>query len=282
LDYFENVVGKQIYQMAPKCFRDTYKALRAVYPTFEIQFVSDDPYIPWELMWPDDIANAGPLVVDHPVGRWLLDYQTAMPSKLPAGSIVTVAPDYTGTGWALLPRAQEESRLLKDHHGATFITPAERKAFIDLLRQSPPTHVSMLHFAGHGSFDGGPGASSIYFEDDRVYASEVDIDKTRLADGGRSLVFFNACEVAAGTQIVGVSAGWAKTFLARRFGAFIAPLWPVYDSSALVVLNEVVTGAVREKKPIGRVLQEMRRMHYLESPSFLAYVYIGDVMARFV
>jgi hypothetical protein len=282
LSYFQNVVGRQIYQAAPQCFRDAYKALRAAYPDgFDIQFVSDDPYIPWELMWPDDIAGAQALCLDHPVGRWLLDYQTAMPNRLPLGPILTVAPDYAHTGWTPLPKAQEESLLLQRHHGAKPLVPAERKSFIDLLSQVPTSPMSMLHFGGHGSFDGGPGAVSIYLQDDRVYASEVETPMTRLAETGRTLVFFNACEVAAGTQVLGVSAGWAKAFLARRFGAFIAPLWPVYDDHALRMLHEIVSGAIEEKKPIGRVIRDVRRRHFRESPTYLAYLYIGDVLARF-
>jgi hypothetical protein len=282
LGYFENVVGKQIYQSAPSCFRDTYKALRAAFSTgFEIQFVSDDPYIPWELMWPDDIPGAQPLCVDHPVARWLLDYQTAMPGKLPAGEIVTIVPNNTYNGMPQLPKAQTESQLLVNHHGARALRPAERASFLDVLTHSPPSPTSILHFAGHGSFDGGPGASSIYLDDDRMYSSEIDVPKTCLAEAGRTLVIFNACEVAAGTQVLGVTAGWAKTFLSRRFGAFIAPLWPVYDDHASRILEEIVSGAVEEKRPIGRVLQEIRQRHFRESPTYLAYLYIGDVMARF-
>jgi hypothetical protein len=114
-----------------------------------------------------------------------------------------------------------------------------------------------------------------------MYSSEIDVPKTCLAEAGRTLVIFNACEVAAGTQVLGVTAGWAKTFLSRRFGAFIAPLWPVYDDHASRILEEIVSGAVEEKRPIGRVLQEIRQRHFRESPTYLAYLYIGDVMARF-
>src|SRR5690606_33368173 len=144
-------IGEQIWDVTPSCFREAYKVLRREHGrSFAIQLVSDDPYVPWELMWPSDVEDARPLAVDHAVARWLLDYATTMPQRLPRGTIVTIAPRYEQL--PSLPGAQEEARLFVEEFGARSLEPATRDALLRLLTTSTEDPVAILHFAGHGTF----------------------------------------------------------------------------------------------------------------------------------
>jgi hypothetical protein len=276
-------VGSVLWNAAPACFRETYAALRAeLGDGFDIQFVSDDPYVPWELIWPEGIPDAGPLAVDHPVARWLLDYETLMDARLPLGRVLSIAPDYgrsTTNTVPLLPSAQLEAHLLRTQHGASAVTPT-RTDVLALFGQPPASPVSFLHFAGHGSFLGGALGAQIYLEDDPLGSVEVRADNNVLAEGGRTLVFLNACETGAAGDSLASAGGWAEAFVRRKYGGMIAPLWPVYDDHALRVLDEVASSVLDERRPVAHVLRDIRRRHYGESPTYLAYIFVGDVRAR--
>jgi len=198
LAFFKGV-GSELWNAAPGCFRETYTVLRAKLGTdFDIQFISDDPYIPWELIWPDTIADAQALCVDHPVARWIMDYQTSMASELPRGQVVTIAPDYTRSITVPpLPSAQLEAQLLCTRHRAAPINPV-RADVLALFATKPLSPVGFLHFAGHGAFLGGASGSQIYLEDEPLASVELRAGNNVLAQDARTLVFFNACETAAG------------------------------------------------------------------------------------
>ncbi|WP_394844958.1 CHAT domain-containing protein [Pendulispora brunnea] len=281
LAYFRGV-GSELWAAAPECFRQTYAALFAEKrENFEIQFISDDPYVPWELMWPDTVDGAGLLAMKHPVARWFLDYQTLLTTQLPRGQILTIAPDYTRSGaMSPLPSAQIESEHLRTQYGAKQVTPT-RKEVLGLFETLPSTPVSFLHFAGHGCFLGGAEGSQVYLEDDPLASVEVRAGNNRMAEKGRTLVFFNACETAGSADSLASAAGWAEAFVRRKYGGMIAPLWPVYDGHALRVLDEVALGAINKKQPVANVLRDIRERYAADSPTYLAYIFVGDVRARF-
>jgi hypothetical protein len=74
--------------------------------------------------------------------------------------------------------------------------------------------------------------------------------------------------------------GWADAFVSRRFGGFIAPLWAVDDEDAATVTAELLDGIMTQRRPIGTVLQEIRKKYGDRSPTFFSYLYYGDVNAR--
>ena len=105
-------VGEKIWQKTPQCFRETYWAMRrALGPEFSIQFVTDDPYIPWELMDAVPRKAKGESRYPHAdPSRRAMDRTTG--GKVPpgpyAGKIVTIAPQYPRISDEL-KRAQEEA-----------------------------------------------------------------------------------------------------------------------------------------------------------------------------
>jgi hypothetical protein len=275
-------IGDELWLRTPLMFRTAYWALRdALGPAFTIQFVTDDPHIPWELMRPsrDTGETAEILALAHPVARWIGAYEGSLRQRLADGRVATIAPQYPSV-MDELPRAQDEARLLTTGYRALAVagTLNDVKQF---LRMGPDEPIAILHFAGHGEFPpGAPGKSSIKLEDGVLAAAVVKARETRLGERDGPLVVFNACKVGATGELLGAAGGWADVFLERRFRGFVAPLWPVYDEDAAVVVSEFFEAVAKRCEPVGRVLQQIRARHAAKSPTFFAYLYYGDVNAR--
>lgn len=275
-------LGRLLYERTPPEFRQAYQALRRRYgPGFPIQLVTNEPHIPWELMLPADVPQADLLCLEHPVGRWLLDYQTWMTSRLPRGDILTVAPDYTyHPHLEPLPQAQVESRLLQQRFNAQPVR-GRRREVLGVLTQGHERPVALLHFAGHGSYSGDPVVPSrIFLEDGALLTLEVRSPLVLLGHHSRPLVLFNACEVGASSEVLGSMGGWAEAFISQRFGGFIAPMWPVQDAHARAVAERLLADMLEKGLSVGEALRSIRASEARTSPTYLSYVYVGDVLAR--
>ena len=278
--------GSRLWQLAPPMFHAVYWALadRHADRPLTIQFISDEPHLPWELMRPvrdDESEIHPPLALRHAVARWIKRWDGYMRNRLPAGRLVTIAPKYASASRALKRAQTESEKLVADF--AAQRTDGTRAAVLKLLESAKPAEpVSILHFAGHGQF--APDAttdSNIKLEDGALAASEIERPEVKLGRSCRTLVFFNACEVGAAGAVFGEVGGWADAFLGRQFGGFIAPLWSVDDEDAGVVACELLERIGRRNEPIGTALREIRAAHGATSPTFYSYLYYGDVTARF-
>ena len=277
-------VGDELWDRTPEPFRRTYWALRAALgPGFPIQLITDEPRVPWELMRPTNDATGetgGLLALEHPIGRWIADYEGSLHQRLGTGRVVTIAPHYK-MAKDDLPRAREESDLLSDKYAARRVpgTLADVKA---LLHDGVPgEHVAVVHFAGHGEVSAdNPSFSSIKLEDGSLQAAVVGAREVKLGERDGPLVVFNACKVGATGESLGATGGWAEVFLRRQFRGVIAPLWAVYDEDAPIVVEELFAAIVGRRERVGQALRQIRKDHAATSPTFLAYLYYGDVMAR--
>ncbi len=277
--------GSQLWERTPEFFKKGYWAL---WDEFErplnIQFITDEPALPWELMRPareqgDDYEVQQPLALQHNVARWLESYEGYMTNKVETGRIYTISPKYQSVS-VRLARAQEESDMLVTDYSAQRVT-GTRDEVTALLRDEPDEQVSILHFAGHGSFDVdlAPDAS-IKLEDGEYTAGEVSVPEVKLGRRCHTLVFLNACETGMASSILGQVGGWADAFLGRKFGGFVAPLWAVEDMDAKQVASDLVRGIVVDKRQISEVMRDIRATHGNVSPAFYSYLYYGDVTAQ--
>jgi len=276
--------GSRLWTLAPVMFHDVYWAVvdHAKRP-LSIQFVSDEPHLPWELMRPvrsDESEIHEPLALRHAVARWIKRWDGYMRNRVPPGRVFTIAPAYRNVALRL-QKAQVESAML-EHDFQALRTGGTRAAVLALLEAAtPPEPVAVLHFAGHGLFaPDAASASAISLEDGDLAAAEIERPEIRLGRNCRTLVFFNACEVGAAGAVFGEVGGWADAFLGRQFGGFIAPLWAVDDEDASVVAKELVQQVLRQGRPVGEALRDVRKTHGATSPTFYSYLYYGDVTAR--
>ena len=274
--------GERLWEKAPSCFRDTYWALwdRLGQP-FTIQFISADPNIPWELMRPLRDGDAHPLLaLHHPVARWISSYRSYLRSRLPTGRLLTISPRYRSAAHRLT-NAEDEAGILEQRLGAQRVDATYDAVLALLETASPPEPVALIHFAGHGRFEAGSvDSSTIQLEDGSLAVNEVARDAVKLGEACGTLVFFNACEVGAAGSALGAMGGWANALLKRHFGGFIAPLWAVDDEDATTVCSDLLEGIITHRQPVGSVLRGIREKYGEISPTFLSYIFYGDVNAR--
>jgi hypothetical protein len=280
--------GERLWKRAPAAFRDAYWALVDHYQRpLAIQFVSDDAHLPWELMRPSRSGEKHPpLALKHAVARWIGDHQGLLRNRLPAGEMRVMAPKYSQLS-AQLTKAEATAKAVLAKAGAHgFIASplaGTRDALLGLLETPPAAPVAMLYFTGHGLFnDAAPTASAIKLEKgESLSADEVDRDEVALGARDGTVVFFNACEVGATAGAIGEVGGWAGALVARRFRAFIAPLWAVDEEDASLATLELIDKIVVQREPIGAALRDLRAKHGATSPTFYSYILYGDVTARF-
>lgn len=274
--------GEELWRKSPPEFQAVYWALcDELQRPLTIQFVSDDPHLPWELMNPyRDGEQHGPIALRHAVARWIARFAGYMRNRLPTGRLVAVAPHYASAS-AQLSLAEAAAQGLVDKLGAQRVA-GTRTDLLALLENPPPEPVALLFFTGHGAFAAeAAGASLIKLEDGgELSALEVGRQKVRLGERDGTVVFLNACEVGATGSVLGNVGGWAGAFLGRRFGAFIAPLWAIDEEDAQQVTEELMRAIVTQRQPMGEALRDLRAAHGDVSPTFYSYLLYGDVTAR--
>jgi hypothetical protein len=271
-------IGEQLWRASPSGFQAEYARCRATLGSdFPIQFVSEDPHVPWEMMKPD-IDGARHLFIDHPVARWPLSRTSLLRERLGEGELLSFVPMYApGRG---LPSAQIEGRWIAEELGAVAMPP-RTGSFFAVLDGHHPEPVSVIHFAGHGRADTGQRDGGIQMEDGYVGVLEVDQRRTVVGEKCATLVVLNACEMSTGARMLGMNTGWAAAIAARGFGGLIAPLWEVEDAMALEMMKVALPDLLSGTHTLGDALRRARLVHHAASVSAFAYLAHGDVMATF-
>ncbi|WP_238227571.1 CHAT domain-containing protein [Methylorubrum aminovorans] len=277
--------GDLIWNLTPSGFRDVYWAFRQrLGANFSIQLVTDEPHIQWELMKPFNSATseeAEHLMLDHPIARWVRKSDGNLSQRLPRGAIATFAPGYPDTPQYRLPFAVSESVWLCTEFGAIRCT-GDRASFLKIMSDGlPDEKIGILHFAGHGSFDGSD-VNGILMDDAWVRRIEVDHRGTKLGEKDGTFVVFNACDVGNVTYTLGMVEGWASLFTQRKFSGFVAPLWRVADRHASEFVRTFVKGLHSDQLELGEAMRRSREATADLSPTPFAYVCYGDVLARAV
>jgi len=273
-----NAFGQTLWQRAPEEFRLVYWALHDhLKRRMTIQFISDDPHLPWELMVPSRNGDQhAPLAVQHCVARWINRYAGLMRNALSAGRIVAIAPKYRSANLRLSGAELTATKVVEQFT-------AERIAgmcdpMLSLLEDPVGPPVALLFFTGHGAYSTDSAAASlIKLEDGTISALEISNQSVTLGERHGTVVFFNACEVGASGSVLGATGGWADAFLSRRFRAFIAPLWAVDEEDASTVTCELMNMIITQRMSLGSALRTIRETHGDVSPTFYSYLLYGDV-----
>ncbi|HWZ98412.1 MAG TPA: CHAT domain-containing protein [Candidatus Dormibacteraeota bacterium] len=287
-----------IYQAAPKGFRKEYRnlaqevakdPLRKSLET--IQIVSDEPFIPWELMRvsdPSDESIFPPeiLCVKHSVGRWMAWDSTQLRNSLNVKKIAVSASDYKTTkvaGLRPLPWAADERKfLLASPYNAEDI-PLQLPKLLDFLQHGS---ADVIHFSCHGESNGlAPDQAALRTEDDPIglLAPSVAAVESRAGAGKtHPVVFLNACQAAAGGGLIGMVFGLPQAFLRMGATACIAPLWKVVDQSARDIAEDfykstLLGTAGNPPMTLGEALRVIRaQWKSKKSLTHLGYVLYGD------
>ncbi len=266
-------------ELLPSEIHHAYRDIRDSVRSWMI--ISDEPWIPWELIKPYEDNISGDTFDDEflacrfELTRWLAG------KKRPAPEIVVHRLVALRTAMDL-PHANEELSLLKalaqSTPGLQISTTLGSAG--DLLGFLEDNEVDLIHFTGHGLHSAEQAdESGVPFPDGSVLRPS-DLGGSVATGIGRSrpLIFLNACwggqQGWSWTRLGGWAARWVGVC---GCGAFIAPLWPARDKAALA-FAETFYAALVQGATLGQAALEARR-HLREArpgdPSALAYAVYG-------
>jgi len=243
-----------------------------------IMIISDEPWIPWEIIKPSYETETGEVIEeaflceDYQLTRWIAGPPPSSLLEIYTGAIV--APPTSE-----LPNVQREITFLESRLRLRKIIP--RLAEIRrLLRYGG---VQLIHFACHGSFDPEEHEQSIIYLEGNEKLRSRDISGTRRNFGrDRPFVFINACQTArADFSLVGIGS-WADKFINAQAGGFLGSLWEVDDRLAYD-FTKAFYESLMDGKTIGEAVREARLQIKNEyNSTWLAYSIYADPLAEVV
>lgn len=287
-------LGQNLWRhLIPDELKALYAAERAAWQDKTLLVFSDEPHLPWELVWPYD--EDGQWKDDIPwcctlnMTRWLRkdghgNGNETPPGRLSLRSLAVLAPTYSVL--KNLDGAQREQtamlKLITQHHlrNVSPLQPAW-STVMDLLEGGK---YDWVHAAAHGNFYAQtPDAdSALWLTQDRaltpdhIVGSEIETHLHKQRPG----FFFNACQVGRQGWALTRIGGWANRLVSAGAGAFIGPLWEVLDDSALTFAYEFYR-ALLDDETVARAARRARlAARKVGDPTWLAYSVYAHPNAR--
>ena len=256
-----------------------------------LEVVTDEPFIPWEMCYlfdPDDSVEEGARFMAE-LGMVRAIWGPGRPDHIPVrhGRAFTVVPRYPGR--LNLPAALAEERWLKRTLGTEPVAcqPPDRTQGLRQRAREGQT-VDMLHFAGHGDADdkeiylvmGGETLPDNSFKAKMLPSVTLKRARWQNSEGEKPLVFLNACRTGRRLFLLRGERSWARTFLDRGAGAFVAPLWSVGDFSASRFSTHFYQ-ALKEGEPFSQATKTAREKARQDGdPTWLAYTVFASPHGR--
>jgi hypothetical protein len=272
-------IGRSLFGSTPGWFRDAYWWLLDRKPNFSIQIFTNNHATPWEIMFPqrDGAPSRDLLFLDHPVARWRIQEEGPPPIFIPEGRVAQIVPEYREEGDRIAVRDQVMSLSRKFH---CYDAGSGCDDFFDLMN-NPQGSSAVVHFFGHGEADPPKSVlAKLKLQDGCITDGQLRGCDPTLGTRCSSLVFLNACSIAAGSFVLDRESSWPAALMNSRFGAIIAPLWPIDPSQAADLTEKFFSRVGDGKITIGTALRDLRRENKPLWSTMLAYVYFGDVNAR--
>ncbi len=279
-------LGRRLYEaLFPPELRRAYLELRNLVHT--VLVVSDEPWIPWELVKPYEDRDDDYLGLQFQLTRWLAG--APHPADLIRVQRLAVFAAGETAGAAALPHAEEERQVLAKwadvSPGVVDGSPEEavRGELTALLERGD---VDLLHFVGHGDFNPGqPDESAIQLQDGPFRPRHLSGPLREGIRQRQPLVFLNACRIGQqGRTLTGLG-GWVDTLVQKSgCGAFVAPQWTVGDKLG-ALFAKIFYRKLHDGKTLGEAAQTTRREMHHENPgelAGLAYVVYGHPNGRLV
>jgi len=276
-------IGQRLYrELFPKELQRQYRDFRDHVRT--LQIVSDEPWIPWELIKPYDsdgptIINDDFLCARYEMARWVMP-DAAPVAEVTVREVVCIAPrDSSLSG---VEREHDDLQSLSKL--ARNLTPPNptKGAVLQLLEADQP--VSLWHFACHGNYsDQTPNEAPLHLAGNTfLYPNEIVGPAESRLRKDRPFVFLNACRVGRlGLSLTGLG-GWAKVLVGDcQVGALIAPLWEVSDDVAQAFSKAFYDASL--KTTLAEAVRHARatvRRDYPDDPTWLAYTLYAHPCAR--
>jgi hypothetical protein len=278
--------GITLFEASPKPFQKVFWELidEGRIPR-TIAIVSEEPYLPWELMIPKRKVEGQPrqrpsLGVEFIIARWTPKQAMSGRQKIPMTDCYVIAPQYTNK--PTLPYAQAELAFMLQKYPAPAGQAVKPANFENLSATFKSGGKTIVHFACHGA-NSATGKQLIYLESDPPVSPKMLRGMCTLEQAfveKHPFVFLNACEV--GRQVPNLSGvgGFAQSFIDLGASAVIAPLWSVKDDLAhQIALDFYNSIAAFPHKPFAEILSEIRAKAYdpqIAEDTYAAYCFYGD------
>ena len=249
VDEYTRSIGQNLWRdLVPADLQQHYAEHRERWQADGVSLLvcSDEPFIPWELMWPYDTQQAkweddDPWCMTMKLTRWLRRDPRGNGNQGPALSLEVKAmaclvPDEDETDLDEVDDELAFIQALIKQHRLEDLSPAElsRRVVKRLLEAG---QYSWLHVASHGKFsDTTPDKDSrIELPDGELTPQDIiGLKIERHIREARPAFIFNVCHGGRqGYSPTGL-AGWANRLLSNGSGLFISPMWPAGDACALL------------------------------------------------
>ncbi len=278
-------LGIELYeQLFPAQLRQLYWEIKGRREAGELEnllIVSDEPWIPWELVKPYDVVDGQDVEDDHLAGAWRMSRWlagAAVPSDLNIRAARLVAPMIS------LEFVAQEIQYFDSLAARRIGTAAPittRDQFLELAEQGG---AQLFHFATHGNYNQSfVDESPIVLEGDPLFPSDLTRRRAKGLRREKPLIFLNTCHGArVGYNLTGLG-GWAQR-LVDHLGvtAFVGALWEVHDELASK-FAQIFYEELWEGKTLGEAFYSARhQIRALQSanPTWLAYTLYGDPNSR--
>jgi hypothetical protein len=243
-----------------------------------VLILSDEPYVPWELaeVEPRIDQSAGPFLgAQTYVGRWMLRGLAVLPpAELHVGPMRAIWGVYTGKdGWRRLQASEEEGEALENSPYNAKKIDATIDAITSYVASDPAD--SVLHFALHGIYDPNTTDDGLKLVDGNTLDSQT---VTGFDFPKKPFVFLNACQVGAGSKVLGQYGGLAHAFLRAGARAVVAPLWSVDDRIAKDIALDFHR-RIRAGAAPAQILRDARARFSKtgdDQATYLAYQFFGS------
>ncbi len=280
-------IGVELYeQLFPEPLRRVYwelKALRDAGVVKNLLIVSDEPWIPWELVKPYDVVEGRDMEDDHLAAAWQMSRWlsgAAVPSDLNIRAARLVVPMFD------LDFVWKEIEYFDSLAARQIEVAPPISTRAEFLEAAEKGGEQLYHFATHANFNEVfVDESPIVLQGDPLFPSDLTRRRAQGMRRERPLVFLNTCHGArVGFNLTGLG-GWAQR-LVEQLGvtAFVGALWEVNDELASrfaqAFYEELWAG-----KTLGEAFHSARQqVRALQSgnPTWLAYTLYGDPNSRIV
>ncbi|MGC3946336.1 MAG: CHAT domain-containing protein [Chryseolinea sp.] len=260
------------------------------YDIDSIQLISDEPFIPWEIVHLRDPDKKGMpdetwFLGDLGLIRWLEaagnEGWPADEIKVRQGKVKYVIPDYPVSKYKL-PYALEEKEFLVSKFNAVAVDPVPESVRNSI---SHPGSFDILHFACHGSADTSNISEAVLllkgklvgteYIEEQFSSTEADTYSNLSSEDSSPMIVLNSCQTGkSGYKLTGIG-GFAASFLHGGAGAFIGALWSINDLTARDFAIQVY-GALADGYTLAEAAKRARQSCKVnKDATWLAYVVYG-------
>jgi len=274
-------IGWDLYeQLFTPALRAAYRAMRQLrqqQPELSLLIISDEPWIPWEMVLPyeDDLPDEDFLCAQFRLTRWLDGRGLPQDFSLHQARVVAPQSNLASVKAEQDFFSQELPKLRPDiSYGGAWLDMASQVT--DALRAGD---TQLFHFACHGDFDyTRPDESALKLQGDSLRPSQIVGPMRSGVAASRPLVFLNACHTGETGFSLTRMGGWAERFVRAGASAFVGSLWEVNDELAaqfaIQFYSQLLTGqtlgdAFHTARAHIRALDEA-------NPTWLAYTLYAD------